>query len=130
MTKVYNFKDNQVIVNGAIITGYADGDAIQAERNEDKYTQLVGADGGVTYNKSNDDTGIITLTLKPTSSSLPTLRALSKSEELFNVLIQDTKNNIRVTGEDCLIQKWPSFTRGAEASGVEIPILCAYYKED
>lgn len=130
MTKVYNFKDNQVIVDGAIITGYADGDAIQAERNEDKFSQLVGADGGVTYNESNDDTGIITLTLKPTSSSLPVLRALSKSKKLFNVLIQDTKNNVRVTGEDCLIQKWPSFTRGAEASGIEIPILCAYYKED
>lgn len=130
MTKVYNFKDNQVIVDGAIITGYADGDAIQAERNEDKFSQLVGADGGVTYNESNDDTGIITLSLKPTSSSLPVLRALSKSKKLFNVLIQDTKNNVRVTGEDCLIQKWPSFARGAEASGIEIPILCAYYKED
>lgn len=130
MTKVYNFKDNQVIVDGAIITGYADGDAIQAERNEDKFSQLVGADGGVTYNESNDDTGVITLTLKPTSSSLPLLRALSKSKKLFNVLIQDTKNNVRVTGEDCLIQKWPSFARGAEASGIEIPILCAYYKED
>ena len=130
MTKVYNFKNNQVIVNGMIITGYADGDAIQAERNEDKYSQLVGADGGVTYNQTNNDTGLITLTLKPTSSSLPALKALYKSGELFNVLIQDTANNVRVTGEDCLIQKWPSFSRGEEASGMEIPILCAYYKED
>ena len=130
MTKIYNFKDNQVIVNGMIVTGYADGDAIQAEPNEDKVTQLVGADGGVTYNQSNNETGLITLTLKPTSSSLPALKALYKSGELFNVLIQDTANNVRVTGEDCLIQRWPSFTRGAEAAGLEIPILCAYYKED
>lgn len=130
MTKVYNFKDNQVIVNGLIITGFADGDAIQGERNEDKVSQFVGAGGDVTYNKTNNDTGLITLTLKPTSSSLPALKALYKSEELFNVLIQDTANNVRVTGEDCLIQRWPSFARGEEASGLEIPILCAYYKED
>ncbi|MFS0878023.1 phage structural protein [Solibacillus isronensis] len=130
MTKVYNFKNNQVIVDGLIITGYADGDAIQAERNEDKNSQFVGVDGNVTYNQTNNDTGVITLTLKPTSSSLPALKALYKSGKLFNVLIQDTANNVRVTGEDCLFQTWPSFTRGEEAAGLEIPILCAYYKED
>ena len=130
MTKVYNFKNNQVIVNGAIITGYADGDAIKAERNEDKFSQFVGADGDVTYNETNNDTGLITLMLKPSSSSLSYLKSLYKSKKLFNVLIQDTANNVRVTGEDCMIQRWPSFSRGEEASGVEVTILCAYYKED
>ena len=127
---VHNFKDTQVIVGGVIITGYADGDAIQAEPNEDKWTQTVGADGGVTYNESNNETGVITLTLKPSSSSIPVLRALYKSGDSFNTLIQDTANNVRVTGEDCRIQKWPAFGRAEEESGVEIPILCAYYKED
>lgn len=127
---VHNFKNTQVVVGGAIITGYADGDAIQAEPNEDKWTQSVGADGGVTYNESNNETGVITLTLKPSSSSIPYLRTLYKSGESFNVLLQDTENNVRVTGEDCRIQKWPAFTRSEEESGVEIPILCAHYKED
>jgi len=130
MTTVYNFKNTQVIVAGAIITGYADGDAIQAEPNEDKWTQTIGAAGDVTYNESNNETGLITLTLKTSSSSIPYLRSLYKSKQLFNVLIQDTSNNVRVTGEDCMIQKWPSFTRSEEEAGVEIPILCAYYKED
>lgn len=127
---VYNFKNTHVIVKGMIITGYADGDAIQAEPNEDKWTQTVGADGGVTYNESNNETGLITLTLKPSSSSLPVLKSLYKSKESFDVLIQDTSNNARVTGEDCRIQKWPAFARSEEESGVEIPILVAKYKED
>lgn len=127
---VHNFKHTQVIVNNAIITGFADGDAIQSEANEDKWTQSVGAGGDVTYNESNNDTGLVTLTLKPSSSSIPVLKALYKSREPFNVLIHDTENNVRVTGENCRIQKWPAFTRAEEESGVEIPILVAKYKED
>lgn len=129
MTTVYNFKNTQVVVDNFIVTGYADGDAIQGERSEDKFSHFVGADGGVTVNETNNDTGTITLTVKPTSASLPLLKALHKSRKLVNVMIHDTKNNARVTGEDCVIQA-PSFARGAEAAGVEIQILCAYYKED
>lgn len=127
---VHNFKHTQVIVNGAIITGYGDGDAISAEANEDKWSQSVGADGGVTYNESNNETATLTLKLKPSSASIPVLHQLYKSGESFDFMIQDTELNVRATGEDCRIQKWPTFSRAEEEEPREIVILAAHYKED
>ncbi|MFF5994281.1 phage protein [Lysinibacillus sp. KU-BSD001] len=127
---VHNFKNTQVVVASNIITGYADGDAISAEPNEDKWTQTVGADGGVTYNESNNETGTLTLLLKPSSSSNSVLKSLYKSGESFDFLIHDTSTNQRITGEDCRIQKMPPFSRAEETEGMEWVILAAYYKED
>lgn len=127
---VHNFKHTQVIVAGNIITGYGDGDAISAEPNEDKWTQTVGADGNVTYNESNNETATLTLKLKPESASVPVLQQLYKSGESFDFMIHDTELNVRVTGEDCRIQKWPTFSRAEEVEAREIVILAAHYKEE
>ncbi|MFJ7698908.1 phage structural protein [Lysinibacillus fusiformis] len=127
---VHNFKHTQAIVAGNIITGFADGDAISAEPNEDKWSQTVGADGNVTYNESNNDTGTFTLKLKPESASVPVLLQLYKSGESFDVMLHDTTLNKRVTGEDCRIQKLPPFTRAEEVEALEYVILAAHYKED
>ncbi len=127
---VHNFKNTQAIVAGNIITGFADGDAISAEPNEDKWSQTVGADGNVTYNESNNDTATFTLKLKPESASVPVLLQLYKSGESFDVMLHDTKLNKRVTGEDCRIQKLPPFTRAEEVEALEYVILAAHYKED
>jgi hypothetical protein len=127
---VFNFKDTVGIVGGIILTGYMDGTPIEAEKNEDTYTQHVGADGKVTYNESNNETGTFTITLKQDSSVLPALEDLRKSKEAFNVSFTDTKRNKRVSGEDCRFQKNAPFSRGAEIEGVEYTILAAYYKED
>lgn len=127
---VHNFKNTQAVVAGNIITGFADGDAISAEPNEDKWSQTVGADGNVTYNESNNDTGTFTLKLKPESASVPVLLQLYKSGESFDVMLHDTTLNRRVTGEDCRIQKLPPFTRAEEVEALEYVILAAHYKED
>lgn len=126
---VHNFKNTSVIVGGNIMTGFFDGSAIAGEANEDKWSQHVGADGGVTYNESNNDTGTLTLQFKPDSPSVPILNALYKSGESFDFLVQDTLLNQQITGENCRIQKLPSFSRAEEVEGREFIILAAYYKE-
>lgn len=127
---VHDFRDTVVVVGSAILTGFMDGSPITSEPNEDKYTQHVGADGQVTYNRSANETGTFTFTLKIDSSSVPILDGLRKGDESFPVSITDSKNGITVTGEDCRIAKTPTFTRGAEVEGKEYTILAAYYKED
>lgn len=127
---VHNFKNTLAVVAGNIITGFGDGDAIAAEPNEDKWTQTVGADGGVTYNESNNETGTFTFKLKPDSASIPVLHQLYKSGESFDVMLHDTVLNQRITGEDCRIQKLPSFSRAEETEAREYVILAAHYKED
>lgn len=130
MAETFNFKDTTVIVGGIILTGYMDGTPIEAEENEDTFTQTVGADGTVTYNESADETGTFTFSLKQDSSVLPLLDRLRKSKEAFDVLINDSKRGKRVSGTDCRFQKTPAFSRGAEVEGVEYTILAATYKED
>ncbi|UUV27059.1 MULTISPECIES: DUF3277 family protein [Lysinibacillus] len=127
---VHNFKNTQAVVAGNILTGFGDGDAISAEPNEDKWTQSVGADGNVSWNESNNETGTFTFKLKPESASIPVLHQLYKSGESFDVMLHDTELNTRVTGEDCRIQKWPTFSRAEETEPREIVILAAHYKED
>lgn len=130
MGEIFNFKDTVAIVGGIILTGFMDGTPIQSEKNEDTFTQHVGADGSVTYNQSADETGTFTFTLKQDSSVIPMLDALLKSKESFNVSLNDSKRGKRVNGYDCHFSKNPDFSRGAEIEGVEYTILAAKYKED
>lgn len=130
MAETFNFKDTVAIVGGIILTGFMDGTPIEAEKNEDTFSQHVGADGSVTYNESADETGTFTFTLKQDSSVVPMLDELLKSKESFNVSLNDAKRKKRVSGLDCRFSKNPNFSRGAEVEGVEYTILAAQYKED
>ena len=129
MATTHNFKNTIAIVDGNIITGYMDGDSISVEKNEDEVTQHVGADGSVTFNESNDNTGTIVLTIKQDSPSAPILDALRKSKRVFATEINDTANGVRVGGSQCRIVKAPARTFGAEVTGLEYTILVADYKE-
>lgn len=126
---LHNFKNTQVTVGGAIITGFADGTAIEAEKNESRWTQTVGADGNVTWNESNNETGTFTISLKPESSSLPHIRALYAAGTSFDVMLHDVETGVTVTGEDCRVETLPPFARAEEVEPVEVTILAAYYRE-
>lgn len=130
MATTHNFKNTIVIVDGVIITGFMDGESISTEKNEDEVSTHVGADGGVTFNEVNDDTGIITLTLKQDYSSAKYLDGLRKEKRTFAAEVNDTANGLRVTGSQCRIVRAPSRTWGSEVTGLKYQILAADYKED
>ncbi|WP_446662951.1 phage structural protein [Geobacillus sp. CCR] len=122
----YDFQRVSVIVKGAYITGFMDGEVIKVEKNEDDVTPHVGADGGVTYAESADQTGTVTLTLKQTSASLPFLQQLRKSKEIFPIQIVDNNTNAyRVGGSQARIVKMPDRSWGNEVQGVEVQIHVA-----
>lgn len=126
----FDFKKVSVIVAGTFITGYMDGEAIQSAQNEDDVTPHVGAGGDVTFSETNDETGIITLNLKSTSSSIPILKALRDSKETFPISIVDSNDNsFRAGGNECRIVKPPERTWGPEVTGLEWQIYVADYKE-
>lgn len=130
MAEVYDFKKVSVIVDGVIITGFMDGEPISVSRNEDEVTPHTGADGEVTYSESADETGTITLTLKETSASLPTLTALRKSRKLFAVNINDSNTRAyKVGGTQARIMKMPDRSFGTEVQGVEVQIHVAKLTE-
>lgn len=127
---VFDFKDTTTVVASNILTGFMDGTPITVEKNEDRYGQHVGADGQVTYNKSNNNTGTATLTLKQDSASVPVLDALLKSDEAFDISLVDAKRGKSINGENCRFANNPSFSRGTEVEGIEYTILIGDYKED
>jgi hypothetical protein len=131
MAETYDFKKVSTIVDGLIISGWMDGEVISVEKNEDDITPHVGADGGVTYAESADQTGTITLTLKQTSSSLPYLQDLRKSKKIFSIQILDVNTNAYKTGgTEARIVRMPARSYGNEVQGVEVQIHVANLKEN
>lgn len=129
MDNTHNFKNTIVIVDGMIITGFMDGESISTEKNEDDVTTHTGADGYVTFNESNDNTGAIVITLKQDSSSAPILDSLRRSKRTFSAEVNDTANGVRISGSRCRIAKPPARAYGPEVSGLQYTILVADYKE-
>lgn len=130
MAKTHNFKNTIVIVDSMIITGFMDSEAISTDKNEDEVSAHVGADGSVTFNESNDNTGTIAITLKQDSASAPLLDALRRSKRTFAAEVSDTANGVRISGSRCRIVKPPARAYGPEVTGLEYTILVADYKED
>jgi hypothetical protein len=122
----YDFKKVSVIVNGHHVVGFHDGSVVKAEKNEDNVIPHVGADGGVTYTESNDNTGTITITLKQNSSSLPYLINLAKQKKTFPVQVIDANDNkLKAGGSQARILRTPAVEWGAEIAGVEVQIHVA-----
>ena len=127
--EIFDFKKVSVIVNGKYLTGFMDGTAVQAEKNEDNKIPHVGADGSVTFSNSADETGTITVTLKQNSPSLKMLLALADTKTVvFPVKVIDgNTNKVRAGGNQAVILKPPSVEWGSEISGVEVQFYIADY---
>src|SRR4051812_34676996 len=83
----YDFKKVSLIVDGSFITGFMDGSPIKAEKNADNVTPHVGAAGETTYAENGDNTGMITVTVKAGSASLPKLVSLATGKREFSTSI-------------------------------------------
>lgn len=117
--KTYDPKQISVIVGGAIMSGYADGEFVTSERNEDAYTMAAGADGEVSRVKSNNKSGRITITLQQTSDSNTILTAFAAADELSNsgvvpVFIKDLKGVTLVSAARAWIVKYPATPFGKD----------------
>lgn len=81
----YDPKQVKILLDGALISGYADGTFVNIEFNNDAYSLLVGADGESVRSKSNDRSAKITFTLLPTSRANAILDAFQKTDRLTNL---------------------------------------------
>ena len=111
--KTYDPKQISVIVGGAIISGFADGEFVTTERNEDAFTLNVGADGEGGRVKSNNKSGRITLTLQQTSDSNLVLSGYAQADELRNAgvvpaLIKDLKGDTLISAARAWVVKVPA----------------------
>lgn len=128
MAKTYNPKNVKVVVDGTILTGFADGTFVQCTKNTETNTMHVGAQGEVDFVQSADDTGQITVTLKHTSPSNTYLMKKARAKDPFAVSVVD-RNDGKMTagGTQCKIQKQPDTERGDDISSMEWVFLVADY---
>jgi len=111
--KTYDPAQISIIVGGAIMSGFADGEFVTTERNEDAFTIATGADGEVSRVKSNNKSGRITITLQQTADSNLILSGFAQADELRNagvvpVLIKDLKGATLVTAARAWVAKAPA----------------------
>ena len=124
----YDPKDVKVVVDGTVLTGFAEGTFVQCQKNTETYSMNVGALGEVDFAKSADETGQITVTLKHTSPSNRFLTRLAKGRNSFPVQVIDRNTNgVNAGGTECRIQKLPDQERSNDITSLEWVFLVADY---
>lgn len=128
MTKTYDPKDVSVVVNGRVITGFADGTFINASKETENYIPHVGAQGEVSRAVNANPLGKITLTLKSTSPSNSEMNRLAKSKAIFPARVIDRNDgSLAAGGSECWVEKPANIEYGAEVTSREWVIVVADY---
>lgn len=122
--KTYDPSQVVTTVGGRIITGFAPGTFIEAERTEDAYTMTVGIDGEGTRSKSNNKSGQIRFTLLSSSDSNDVLSGFAAADELNNgglvpVLSKDLSGRSLISCEQAYVKKLPILGFDNEVREVE-----------
>lgn len=126
--KTYNPKLINVVVNGILITGFADGDFVTVETDADLYTSIVGATGEVVRTKNLNRMATVTLTLMADSPTNDLLSALAIDAEglapVGSFLLSNTNGTTIASAPSCWLKKMPSIAYGVEAGTREWQFAC------
>lgn len=120
-TKIYDFNNVNIIVNGRFITGYFEGSNIVITRNADKYIKSIGVKGEISYAKNNDKSGTVTFSLEHNSPTNDFLTQIANSDDFAEVSVIDSNKDgkINIASNECVIMRPADLTRGLEISGRE-----------
>lgn len=114
----YDAKDVSIVVDNTYITGLGE-DMIEIEKDEDFFSESVGAQGDVVTSEINNTLGTITLYIQPTSPQKAFLMGLAKRREPFSIWAVNKMMGERYGGTMARLQTFPSISRGAEAEDME-----------
>jgi hypothetical protein len=109
-----------VTVGGVIVSGFADGDFITAQYDEDRFTKMVGADGEVGRSKNPSRAGNIEITLAASSRANDELSALFNLDSLAGVdapiaiAVSDLSGRTVIGASKGWIKSAPEVTFGKE----------------
>lgn len=108
----YDLRKVQCIFGPDIISGYAEGDGIEIEYDEESWTYTPSADGGGTRSKTNQLSAVITIHLMQTSPANQLLQNAWNADNVGNaglrpLLIKDGSGNSLHASESCWVEKLP-----------------------
>lgn len=127
----YNPKDINVVVDGATVTGYADGaNVIIVEYDNDFVGDVVGVTGETAFVEHNDRRANITLKLLATSVWNDILSALVAAGTEFALGMNDNRGTTVGAAAKCRIKKLPQVQFGNEIGTREWEIRALDYVEN
>lgn len=113
----YNPDRITMILGKIIIDGFADGQFVEVEMNNDAYALTMGTDGDGTRAKSNDRSGTVTFNLMMSSDKNDALSALHNldlnspgGDGVVPLLIKDLEGRTLITAERAWIRRFPTVT--------------------
>jgi hypothetical protein len=107
--RTYDAKDVNVLIDGQLLSGYADGTFCNVEYNEDLIGTEVGSAGEVALSVLNNPTGTVTLTVfrgSQASRVLDTFRRRVRNREnfIFNLSVIEARSGTRAVSAQCWVQ--------------------------
>ena len=110
--------------NDPIQGPFADGTFITVERNEELYSQKVGADGEVSRARNRNRSGKITLRLHQTSPSNEVLSSLAftgenQGTDVLPISVEDLSGTALHSGGQAWVQKYPTAENAKETTDRE-----------
>ena len=123
--KVYDADEVSIIVAGIPISGFADGEFVRIEE-EEQFSTVTGSDGEVTRSKTNQTLATLTFILMQTSASNAVLSALhvtdlqaSGGAGIVPVLVRDRQGLSQFNSESGWVVKFPDESFDREATSRE-----------
>lgn len=127
--KTYDLLSVYIIVGGQRLTGFVEDDAISFEYAADIGEHAAGADGQVTFSRSNDKRVIATISLAETSLAYKQLGAQLQEQEAETTiqrrdfLMRDDISGDKISDEFATFITRPSLDKGRTFGAREFQIL-------
>lgn len=125
----YNAKDCVVTVDSVYITGLGE-DMVTGEKDEDNVSAVVGAQGDVVVNETNDTLGTVKLTVQGTSPQLAFLKKLARTKAMFPIWVTNKALKEKFGGTKAMVRKSAAVEYGKELGDREFDIMVFDYTEE
>lgn len=127
--KNYDPKLITVVFGGIVLSGYADGELVKVERDEDTFSKSVGAHGDTTRVRNRNRNGMITVRLQAESDTNDKLSAIHAADELTGtgtrpVQVKNLNGTTVHSAQTAWLRKPPESGFAKEASVREWVIDC------
>lgn len=132
MSLFKNFDPGRITMvwNGIQILGIGPDTFVKAVRNEDQFTEQVGANGDVVHSRNRNRTGKVTFTIQDASPTNDALSAAATADELTGLvygalLIKDLNGTTLIQCANARIQKFPDLEYGKDSGTNDWMLMCA-----
>ena len=117
----YNPNDVTVTIDGVFLTGMGE-DMVEFEFDEERFEAVVGAQGDVVVNETNNHLATLTLTIQASSPQYSMCLTYAKNGTIFPVWVVNKSIGERCGGTKARFKNAPAVAYGTELEDREVEI--------